>query len=186
MAAEQERGVVARITMPRRRIGRSRFTEGETGELQKHELDRDITFADVAQQTAEAIAAGVCNERAGVKVVAVKGGDLEVGLGEGANHAVFSCGAGINRKRHTRTGGEVIAIAILLPEIARPRRLIVDAAVERGVDAQVTTQLHASISARNIPETGTIKGADPHVLDRFGLDGKISCLCSTHDDETRR
>src|SRR5258705_4150436 len=75
MAAEQERRVVARISMPRRRVGRSRFTEGEARELDEHELDRDITFADVAQQTADAIAAGVCSERAGVKVVAVKRGE---------------------------------------------------------------------------------------------------------------
>src|ERR1700687_2218465 len=48
VAAEQERGVVARITMPRRRIGRGRFAEGEAGELDEHELDRDIAFADLS------------------------------------------------------------------------------------------------------------------------------------------
>src|SRR5439155_16763601 len=50
MAAEQERGVVARITMPRRRVGRGRFTEGEASELDEHHFDRDIAFAGVVQQ----------------------------------------------------------------------------------------------------------------------------------------
>ena len=79
-----------------------------------------------------------------------------------------------------------MAIPVLLTEVSRPCRLIVDAAVERGVDAQITTQLDAGVGARNVEETGTIQGADPHVLDRFGLDGKISCLCPTHGEKTRR
>src|SRR5258706_16323694 len=45
MTADQGRRVVARITMPRRRIGRGRLTEGESGELDERELDRDITAA---------------------------------------------------------------------------------------------------------------------------------------------
>jgi len=65
-------------------------------------------------------------------------------------------------------------------------RLAVGAAVERGVDTNVTTQLDAGVSARNVEETSTVQGADPHVLDRFGLDGKIGSLGSTHGDETRR
>jgi len=36
------------------------------------------------------------------------------------------------------------------------------------------TQLDTGVAARNVEETGTIQRADPHVLDRFGLDGKIS------------
>src|SRR5258706_11405246 len=43
---------------------------------------------------------------------------------------------------------------------------------ERGVDAQMTTQLDAGIGARDVEETGTIQGANLHVLDRLG-DGKI-------------
>ena len=71
--------------------------------------------------------------------------------------------------------------------IAAPRRLVVDAAIERGIDAHIATDLDAGVGARDVEETGTIQGADPHVLDRFGLDGKISCLCpSTHGEETRR
>ena len=122
----------------------------------------------------------------GLNVLLPRVRELEVSLTEGADHAVFGGGAGINRQRHTRTGSEVVAIAVALTEIAVPRRLIVDAAVERGVDAQITTQLDAGVGARNVEETGTIQGADPHVLDRFGLDGKISCLRPAHGDQTRR
>ena len=52
MTAEQERGVVARITVPRRRVGRSRLTEGEAGELDEHHFDRDIAAAGGVKQVA--------------------------------------------------------------------------------------------------------------------------------------
>src|SRR5258706_11984056 len=130
MTAEQERGVVARITMPRCRVGRSRLTEGETGELDEHELDRDIAAAGgvkqvgvVGDDAAAVLSRNACVEQTGIQAVRVEGGatqgrELEVGLTKGADHAVFRGGTGINRERHTRTGGEVIAIAILLTEVA--------------------------------------------------------------------
>src|SRR4051794_20917171 len=52
MTAHQERGVVARITMPRRRIGRSRLTEGEACELDERHFNRDVTTAGIVQQVA--------------------------------------------------------------------------------------------------------------------------------------
>src|SRR5260370_22342703 len=108
-------------------------------------------------------------------------------MGEGADDAVFGGGGRINRERDTGTGGEVVAIAVgLLTEVTGPRRLIVDAAVERGVDAQITTQLDAGIGARNVEESGTIQGTNLHVLDRAGLDGKIGRLRPTHSEQTRR
>src|SRR5258707_4927781 len=50
ITAEQVRRVVARIAMPRRRIGRGRLTEGEAGELDEHKLDRDIAAAGGIKQ----------------------------------------------------------------------------------------------------------------------------------------
>src|SRR4030088_2474025 len=41
MTAEEARGVVARITMPRRRIGRRRLTEGKARELDERKFNRD-------------------------------------------------------------------------------------------------------------------------------------------------
>jgi hypothetical protein len=41
----------------------------------------------------------------------------------------------------------------------------------------MTTQLDAGVGARNVEESGTIRGADPHVFDHLGLCGKIGCLC---------
>ena len=35
-----------------------------------------------------------------------------------------------------------------------------DAAVERGVNAQITTQLDAGVGARDVEETSTVQGAD--------------------------
>ena len=48
-------------------------------------------------------------DRAGLVVLLPRVLELEVGLTEGADDAVFGGGAGINRQRHTGTGGEVIA-----------------------------------------------------------------------------
>src|SRR6185437_13197443 len=42
------------------------------------------------------------------------------------------------------------------------------------------------VGARDVEETGTIERANLHVLDRFGLDGKISCLCPTYGEQARR
>ena len=165
--------------MPGRRIGRSRFTESEAGELDERELNRDITAAYGGKQRVIDASSG---EHRRVGRVAAQGVELEVALEEGTNNAVFGSGAGIDRQRHTRTGSKVIAIAIADAEIAAPRRLIVDAAIECRIDAHISTQLDAGVGARNKEETGTIQGADPHVLDRFGLDGKISGLCSAHGD----
>ena len=36
--------------MPRRRVGRSRLTEGETSELDEHHFNGDITFARTIEQ----------------------------------------------------------------------------------------------------------------------------------------
>src|SRR5260370_897627 len=112
--------------------------------------------------------------------------ELEVALREGADDAIFSGGAGINRQRHTGAAVDPVDEPVARAPTARPKRTVIDVAVERAINAQITTQLDAGVGARNIEETGTIQGADPHVLDRFGLDGKISCLCPAHGEQTRR
>src|SRR5262249_56736811 len=89
-------------------------------------------------------------DHVGVEGVRAERFELEVALAEGADHAVFRGGAGINRDRQTGTSGEVVAITILLTEIARPCRLVVDRAVERRVNAQITTQLDAGVGARRL------------------------------------
>ena len=57
--------------------------------------------------------------------IAALGVELEVALPEGADHAVFSGGAGIDGQRHTRTRYIVVAIAVLLAEVAIPCRCTV-------------------------------------------------------------
>ena len=51
-------------------------------------------------------------------------------------------------QRHARTGNEVIAVAVLLAEIAVPGRRAVGAAVEGGVGAQIAADLDAGVGAR--------------------------------------
>src|ERR1700694_5533196 len=171
--------------MPRRRIGRRRLTEGEAGELDEYKLNPDIATACAIKQVRIVTKVGVQGVR--IKGASTQCVEREVALAEGADHAVFSGGAGINVQRNTRTGAEIVAITVTLTGVpAIGLGILYGAAVERGVDAQITTQLDAGVSARNVEETGTVQGADPHVLDRFGLDGKISCLCPTHGDQARR
>src|SRR5207237_70149 len=180
--AHQERVVVARIAVPGRRVGRSRLTEGEPSELDEDHFNRDVAATSGIEGVRRA--SRERGERARIARSEVV--ELEVGLTEGTDNAIFGGGTGINRQRHTRTGREVIAVAIALAQITRPGRSTIGGAVERGVDAQITTQLDAGVGARDIEETRAIQGADPDVLDRFGLDGKIGSLRSAQGAETRR
>ena len=118
--------------------------------------------------------------------VSVRRGPAERRIEVGADHAVLGGGARIDVQIFAGACSVVIAEAVARAECARPSGSIIDAAVECGVNAQITAQLDASVGARDVEETGTIQGADPHVLDRFGLDGKISCLSPTHGEQTRR
>ena len=104
--------------------------------------------------------------------------ELEVALTEGADHAVFGGGTGIDRQRHTGAGDEIVAKAVLLAEIAVPCRLAVGAAVEGDVGAQIAAELDAGVGARDVEEAGAVKRADPHILDRLGLDRKVGRLCA--------
>src|SRR4051812_6227194 len=143
-----------------------------------------VTSASLGQECVVERRVGERGRRS--KVAASEVLELEVALTEGADHAVFGGGTGINRDRHTGTGVEVIAEAIALASVARVEGLAVDAAVERGVDAQITTQLDAGVGARDVEETRAIQGADPHVLDRLGLEGKTGRLSPANGNQTRR
>jgi len=60
------------------------------------------------------------------------------------------------------------------------------AGIETDFNAHVAAELDARVGARDVIETGTVQGADLHVLDRFGLDGKIGRLCPAHGEQSRR
>src|SRR6185436_7520304 len=96
--AHQERVVVARIAVPGRRVGRSRLTEGETSELDEHHFNRDITTAGSGKQSVVERRAGEVGRRSNVRRAEIV--ELEVGLTEGADNAVFGGGTGIDRQRH--------------------------------------------------------------------------------------
>src|SRR5258707_7014907 len=104
---------------------------------------------------------------AGAELAAARPGEDHIG--ESADYAVLGRGARIDREIHTGATVEVVAQAVVRTGGA-PREAIVVVAVEYRVGAQITTQLDAGVGARNVEETGTIQGADPHVFDRFGLE----------------
>src|SRR6267142_49848 len=107
-------------------------------------------------------------------------------IGESADYAVLGRGARIDGEVHTSAAGEVIAKPVPRTIRCAILKAIIVAGVGHHVGAQIAAELDAGISARHVVETGTIQGADPHVFDRFGLYGKISCLCPAHGDQTRR
>src|SRR6202040_1224341 len=121
VAADQERRVVARITVPGRRVCRGRLTEGEPGELDEHIFNRDVTATGGVEEPA-AVVAEVRGQGVRVGRVALSEHvELEVALSEGADHAVFSCGARIDSQRKTRTFTEAVAETIAQAQIAAPR-----------------------------------------------------------------
>ncbi len=167
-------------------VGRGGLAEGEAGELDEDIFHRDIAFARLVQERR----LGACGWRSG-KVGRIDGGaalraELHVGLTEGADNAIFGGGAGIDRQCDARARRKVVAIAIVLPDVARPCRLSVNAAIEGGVDTQITAKLDAGIGARDIEEASAVKRADPDVFDRLGLDGKIGGPCPANGDWSRR
>src|SRR5205823_3225890 len=99
-------------------------------------------------------------DRVRVDGAAAERGELEVALAEGADHAVFRGGAGIDRQRQTGTGGIVVAVAVVLAEIAIPGRLAVRAAIEGDVGAQIATELDAGVGAWDVEESGAIQRAN--------------------------
>src|SRR5262249_57239012 len=54
------------------------------------------------------------------------------------------------------------------------------------VGMDIATDLKADVSTRNVVETLTVQGADLHVLDRLGLDGKIGSLRPRNCDKSCR
>ena len=163
----------------------AKATEGEASVLDEQELNRGVTAARHVQQVGVVAKIGV--ERVWIVGRVAQRIELEIGLAESADHAVLGRGTCIDRERQTRTGGQDVVITVALTGIAVPGRLVLHAsAVERGIDAQIAAELDAGVGARDVEESRTVQRADPHVFDRFGLHGKISRLCPSHGDETRR
>jgi hypothetical protein len=138
-----------------------------------------------AERTAADAVAGI--RGSGVSSSAVgAGGPGEHHVREGTDNAVFRRGTGIHIEVLAGARDVGVAVAVTCTAAAVVGAVERAVGVERGFCADVATDLDAGVGARDVVETRTIQGANPHVLDRFGLDGKISCLCPTHGDETRR
>src|SRR4029077_15645971 len=144
-----ERRDVARETLPGRCVGRGRLAEGEAGELEKNVLRRDVAFAGLVEQGRVCAGARRCGEVGRVDGVAALGRELDIGLHEGADPALFAGGEGIARQGQTGPRSIVVVEAVLLAEIAVPGRLAVRAAVEGDVGAEIAAELDAGIGTRD-------------------------------------
>src|SRR3954454_4210118 len=153
------------------------LTHREAGELNEGVVNADGIAARDARVLARAKRAGD---------VAVRRGPAEGRIPVGADHAVLGRGARIDVEVLARTRGVVVCQAVMRTSSTADTLSAWTRAAELRFDAQITTQLDAGVGAWNVEKSGTIQGADPHVLDRFGLDGKISCLSPAHGDTTRR
>ena len=146
MAPQQEGRVVARITLPGRRVGGRRLAEGESRELDEEIIDGDIAAAGGVEQVRVADR-GIHVNSVRVEAAAAQRGEREFGRTKGADHAIFGGGTGINRQHHARARDEIIEIAVPLPGIAIPRRLAVRAAaVEGDVGTHIAAELDAGIA----------------------------------------
>ena len=142
-AADQERGVVAGIAMPRRGEGREGLAEGEACELDEHRFDPGVAVVRGVVVHHPCGCGGVDARRETDAARVTVGPETEAGLTKGADHAVFRRGTGIDRQRHARTAGVEIRIAVAEGAFTGIEREVIDAAVDRHVDAQITTQLDA-------------------------------------------
>ena len=184
-AADQAVEVVARVVGPRTIERGDRLTHREPSELDERMVDADRAARDTTVR-------GVTNGgRAAVRGTAraepgvCTRGPRESRVEERADHAVFGRSARIDGQILTRAGGVIVRQAVLSAQLCGVRT-VEHRAVESGFNAQIAAQLDAGVGAGDIEETSTVQGADPHVLDRFGLDRKVRSLRSTHGDQTRR
>ncbi|MBA7668841.1 hypothetical protein ES703_76958 [subsurface metagenome] len=97
----------------------------------------------------------------------------------------MSGGAGIDDELHSGAAEEPVHEPVSSAAATSVEVLVVDSSIERGVNAQISTHPDTRVAARNKVEAGTVQGADLHIFDRLGLDGKISSLRSAHGEKAR-
>src|SRR5205085_2751640 len=189
----------AGIVDPGRVELRHGLTYREAGGLDEGVVHAERTARDAAvirvRKAADERACSVeSSSRAGVdgRARGVAGADVttrgprEGRIEVGADHAVLGRGARIDVEVFTGTSGVVVAQLVVTASRGASGRVVHAVGAERGFNAQVAAQLDTGVSARDVVEPGAVQGADLHVFDRFGLDGKVGSLCSAHCDETSR
>lgn len=134
-------------------VERRGAAEGEAGPLDEGAVGAERVGRVVEAGVVLADADGdVAAHRAVSGLAAGVGGDIAAG----AHHAVVG-GAGVGVVRERTPAGEVADAA---PAI---------------LEAGPAADLQADVGARNVVEPCAVERANLHVLDRFGLDGKIGC-----------
>ena len=113
---------------------------------------------------------------------------LEPAAVVGPQRAVFSLGPDV--KGDDRAGPRLIVGRVEAVVTAVRSNVVGVAATASVAEVLVVTHpaadLETGIGARDIEEPFAVETADLHVFDRFGLDGKIGCLCPSNRDQTRR
>src|SRR5262249_17435905 len=153
-AANQTVEVVRGIVGPGQAELRDRLTHREPGELDEGVVDAQRTTGDLV----------VPEYRSGAGDTQRTRRPVEYGLEEGTQHAILGRGPRIDGEVFAGASGEVVAVTVkcACQTIVRANENGVRG--EGGFRAQVTSQLNASVGARYVEESGTIQGADPHVL----------------------
>ncbi|GCC45910.1 hypothetical protein chiPu_0030288, partial [Chiloscyllium punctatum] len=188
-AADEAVEVVARIVGPRSRELRDCLTHREAGELDEGVVDANRTACN---RTGVRVVRGLNRADRGVngRTVALAGVGIrsprERRIEEGTDDTVFGRSTRIDVQVFTRAPGVAVGEPVVCTAGTRGVAGVIRVRVHDDVGAQVAAQLDTGVGARDVIETGTIQGANLHVLDRFGLDGKIGRLSSADRDECRR
>src|SRR5689334_8642466 len=101
-----------------------------------------------------------------------------------ANRAVFGLVAGISSD--VTASAEVTVVGRAVVDVgARPTPGEVTILTPAVFGADPAANLDAHVGAGDVVEPHTVQAANLHVLDRFGLDGKIGCLRPCYRNESR-
>ena len=126
----------------------------------------------------------VCTERVRRRVQAdVAGAHTNGDIA--ADRAVFRLVAGISRDVATRTERAVARGTVTVVAVERTPGHVAVIAIG-GFGADPAAHLQAHIGAGDVIEPDAIQATNLHVLDRFGLNGKIGRLRPSYSNESRR
>src|SRR4051812_9317002 len=90
----------------------------------------------------------------------IAGRPLPIALAKGADHAIFGRGTGVDRDRHARAPVESVGVPATRAACAVPVRIVVGAAVNRQIGAQIAAKLDAGVRAGNVEKSRAVKGTD--------------------------
>src|SRR5581483_8034585 len=167
----------ARVARIRRRIVAPvlRRRRAEAVEERLRQTEREARPLDEGAVRAELVRGRVNAEVVGVDA----DGDI------GAHRAVGGLVTRIGRDVTARRAAVVVGGAAIRLAVERAGRAAAAVSPEQLL-TDPATDLQAHVGARDVIEPHTVQAANLHVLDRFGLDGKIGRLRPSDCDDARR